>query len=88
MSPTARSLAHLRRSGYVACVVERWLPRLKVKLDVWHFADLLACHPGKREVVLVQTTTADHLAARLAKTKRQPEAAAWLAAGGKVLLHG
>ncbi len=27
MSPTARTLAHLRRLGYVATVVERWLPR-------------------------------------------------------------
>jgi hypothetical protein len=30
MSPTARSLAHLRRPSYVANVVERWLPHAGV----------------------------------------------------------
>jgi hypothetical protein len=87
-SPTSRSLAYLRRSGYITAVVERWVERLKIRMDVWHFADLLACHGERREIVLIQTTTLNNLSARIAKTRKQPESALWLAAGGRVHLHG
>jgi hypothetical protein len=51
-------------------------------------ADVLAVHPVRREIVLVQTTTADHLAHRKAKVKAVAELPGLLAAGCKVQLHG
>ncbi len=33
MTPTARSLALLRRSGYLAAVVEKWIPRINRRRD-------------------------------------------------------
>jgi len=88
MSPTARTLELLRRCGYLAEVVERWLPRVNRRRDLFRLADVLAVHPVRREIVLVQTTTADHLAHRLAKVKALPELAGLLAAGCKISLHG
>jgi hypothetical protein len=88
MTPTARSLDYLRRAGYLAVVVERWLPKAEVRSDLWHFADLLAVHPRDKQFLLVQVTTAAHVSHRLAKAKRRPELAAWLRAGGRFEAHG
>jgi hypothetical protein len=89
-SPTARSLNLLRRSGYQAAVVERWNMHVGkgIRQDLWGFADLIACHPIRQEIVLVQVTTADHVAGRLAKAKQHPQLAAWLRSGGRFAVHG
>ena len=88
MSSTARTLALMRRCGYLAAVVECWIPRINRRRDLFRFADVLAVHPVRREIALVQTTTADHLADRLAKVQGIPELPAILAAGVKVSVHG
>jgi hypothetical protein len=90
MTPTARTLDLMRRSGYLADVCERWVPvpGKNIRRDLFHAFDVLAVHPVRREVVLIQTTTADHLAHRLAKVKAVPELAGLLAAGCKIQLHG
>jgi hypothetical protein len=87
-TPTARTLTLLRRCGYLAGVVECWVPHVNRRRDLFGFADVLAVHPARREVVLVQVTTADHLAHRLAKVRAAPELLGLLAAGVKVALHG
>jgi hypothetical protein len=87
-TPTARTLALLRRRGWIAAPVERWLAGPGVRQDVWGFGDVLAAHPRERAILLVQATTAGHLAARLAKAQARPELAAWLAAGGAVQVWG
>jgi hypothetical protein len=87
-SPTARTLAYLRRGGWLAAVVESWVPGANVRRDLFGFADLLACHPRDGMFLLVQTTTADHVAHRLAKAKRRPELTLWLRAGGLFEVHG
>jgi hypothetical protein len=88
VTPTARSLAYLRACGFLAAVVERWLPHANVRKDAFGWADLLACHPVRRQVALIQVTTRSNLAARIAKTKALPDLAAWLAAGGLAWFHG
>jgi hypothetical protein len=87
MSPTARTLTLNRKSGYLCRVVETWVPRVNRRRDLFGFADVLAVHPVRREVVLIQTTTADHLAHRLAKVKAVPELPGLLAVC-KVQVHG
>jgi hypothetical protein len=81
-------LALLRRAGYLAAVVESWIPRANVRRDLFGFADVLAVHPRDRLFLLVQVTTAGHLAHRLAKAKIRPELAVWLRAGGGFEVHG
>lgn len=88
MSPTGRSLNLLRRSGYLAETVERWLPRINVRRDLFHFADVIACHAVREEIVLVQATSISNIAARLAKAQGRPELRTWLAAGGRFLVMG
>jgi hypothetical protein len=66
----------------VADVVERWIPRVNVRKDLFGVGDILAAHPRDRVILLVQATTAGHLAHRLAKAKGRPELRAWLQAGG------
>jgi hypothetical protein len=56
--------------------------------DLFGFADVLAVHPRDGLFLLVQVTTAMHLAGRLAKARRRPELAAWLRAGGRFEVHG
>jgi hypothetical protein len=86
MSPTGRSLAHLRDAGYVAEVVERWIPGANVRRDLFGFGDLLAIRAG--EVLLVQVTTGDHVAHRLAKIAEAEHVGAVRAAGIRIVVHG
>jgi hypothetical protein len=88
MSPTARTLAFLRRAGYLAAVVEHWIPGANVRKDLFGVADVLAVHPRDRLFLLVQATTADHVAHRLRKTRARPELALWLKAGGRFEVWG
>jgi hypothetical protein len=87
-TPTANTLAILRREGYLAAVVEKWIPKLNRRSDLWRFGDILAVHAQRREFLIVQTTTLGNVSSRLEKAKRQPELEQWLLAGGKFQVHG
>jgi hypothetical protein len=52
-------------------------------LDVQETGEKMVLPSGRREVALIQTTTADHLADRLTKVKATPELPGLLAAGCK-----
>jgi len=86
MTPTARSLAWLRQRGYLAGVVESWVPGANVRRDLFAFADILAAKAGE-PVLLVQTTSASNVAARLRKIQETPAAALWLQVG-RIEIHG
>jgi len=64
MTPTQRSLAHLRKLGYTCAVVEHWNPFARVRQDLFGFVDILAFHPQRQEHLFIQTTTRDNLVAR------------------------
>ena len=85
-SPTQRSLAHLRKQGYLVAVVERWNPHAGVRQDLFGVIDLLALKPGA--ILGVQTTSGDNLAARRTKALCEPKLRAWFEAGGRFVLHG
>ncbi len=82
MSPAARTLALLRKEGWQVAVVEKWLPHVHLRQDLWHFGDVLACHPKEKKFLVVQVTTVAHVAHRLAKAQARVELAVWLEAGG------
>jgi len=69
MSPTQRSLAHLKTLGYQPKVVEHWNPFAKMRQDVFG-ADILALKPGA-PVLVVQVTSGSNHAAR--RTKLEAE---------------
>lgn len=87
-SPTQRSLKLLRHEGWTVCVVEKWISQIRQRKDAFGFGDLLACRVGVPGALLVQTTTASHMAARSAKIRTTAEAGIWLAAGNRIVVHG
>jgi hypothetical protein len=84
-SPTELSLDYLRKSGYIAVVVEHWNAHAGVRQDLLGFADILAFKPG--QVVLCQTTSWENFGARISKIWKSPIAWEWLKAG-RVVVHG
>jgi hypothetical protein len=87
-SPIKRTLARLRKLGYLADIVERRLPGCFITRDLFGIADVLAAHPGECAVLLVQATTAAHVADRLRRVRGQPDLPALLAAGVRVEIWG
>ena len=87
-SPTARTLALLRKEGYVAQVVERWVPQARKRVDLFGCVDVLAMRATDKGVLGVQATSASNLAARVTKALAEPRLLTWLSAGNRFLLHG
>nr|NIN68092.1 hypothetical protein [Anaerolineae bacterium]NIN98191.1 hypothetical protein [Anaerolineae bacterium]NIQ81115.1 hypothetical protein [Anaerolineae bacterium] len=78
-------LKTLKDQGWVVAIVEKWNPHVKVRQDLFGFADLLAIREG--EIAAIQVTAAA-VAARVTKIKAEPKAKTWLRAGGKIYVHG
>lgn len=85
-SPTQRTIAALKRRGYTCGITEHWNPHVKRRNDLFGFADLIAIKRGR--IVAVQATSGTNTSARVAKIKDEPRAAAWLEAGGLILVIG
>lgn len=85
-SPTSRSLEHLRKQGYVAQVVEKWIPAVKRRQDLYGFIDILAIRDN--EVVGVQATSGDNVAARVRKIGEHELVGQVRRAGIRILVHG
>lgn len=86
MTPTARSLAHLRNEGWVCEVVEHRPKHTGRTRDLFGVADILALRPG--QTLAVQTTTAANVAARVTKVQASPWLPVMLAAGWTFRCHG
>lgn len=76
-SPTQRSLKLLREEGYLAEVVERWVPGARIRSDLFGFGDILAIGPtpvdhGPADLLIVQTTSDSNVSARVKKIKGAP----------------
>ena len=86
MTPTQRTLELLRKEGFTACVVEKWIPMRKIRKDAFGFGDVLAMHPGFEGyggLWLLQVTSGDNHAARLTKATALPELKTWIISGGR-----
>lgn len=88
MSPTARSLDRLRRLGYLADTVERWIAQAGVKRDLFGCIDLVAIKEGEAGVLGVQATSIDHVSHRLEKARALPALAVWLRASNRFEVWG
>lgn len=88
MSPTQRSLALLRSEGFIADVCERWVPGANVRRDLFGLGDILAFHPVRRVIMLVQTTTRSNLATRRKKADALKAMTGWTQSGGEIEFHG
>lgn len=88
MSPTSRSLAHLRSLGYIAEVVEKTVPRTFIKKDFLGIFDILAIHPKAPGILGVQTTSTSNVSARAKKMLASPNLDLWTNAGCEAVIHG
>jgi hypothetical protein len=88
MTPTARTLAHLRRLGFTAARVEVYIPAVRQHRDLFGIGDVLGVHPRDRAVLLIQATTDAHVANRLRRVQARPELPLLLAAGVAVEVWG
>jgi hypothetical protein len=75
VSPTGRTLNHPRSLGFTVAVVEKWVPRIERRRDLWGFGDVLAVHPRDGLFLIVEATSACNVAHRLDKAKHRPELA-------------
>ena len=68
-SPTARTLAWARKQGWIAGVVEKWIPQTKQRKDLFGCIDLICIDPKMNRVFGIQATTGANLSSRLEKAK-------------------
>lgn len=87
MTPTQRTLALLKSSGWTCAVVERWNPHARIRQDLFGFADLLAMKAGYTPK-LIQVTSGSNVAARVAKIIAEPRALLALRSGFAIEVHG
>jgi hypothetical protein len=85
-SPTQRSLAFLRKEGYLCNITEHYNPFSHTRQDLFNFIDVLAIK--ENEILAVQTTSAVNSSARVKKILALLSAKAWLESGGKIIVHG
>jgi hypothetical protein len=64
-SPTQLTLKWLRDEGYLAEVVEKWLPGANIRKDLWGWCDIVAIREG--ETVAVQCTSWDNISSSVQK---------------------
>jgi len=86
VTPTQRSLKHLRDLGYLAGVVERWNPHSRTRHDLFGVLDLVAV--GNGETIGVQTTSASNVSARVKKITDSDALPELRASGWRLVVHG
>lgn len=87
MTPTERTLRECRKRGWVCDVTERWLPKTRVRKDLFGFGDVLAMTEQNGSLI-IQTTTTGNMTARVRKIKRLDTARAWLSRGNDIEVWG
>lgn len=87
-SPATRSLAHLRKLGYTAQVVERYNMYARVRIDLFGFIDICCIKDGENGVLGIQTTSTSNFSARVAKCLALPTVKTWLLANNRLEIHG
>ena len=88
MTPTAKTLTHLRQLGFVAAPCERFIAAVQRSRDLFGIGDVIGFHPRDRLALLVQCTTAAHVADRLNRIRQRPELPLLLRAGLTIEVWG
>ena len=86
MSPTQRSLKHLRDQGYRVAIVEHWNAHARIRQDLFGFIDLLAIRGS--ETLAVQTTSRGNVSARVQKIADSEAVIDVRRAGWRIVVHG
>ena len=87
VSPTQRSLEHMRSLGYVCQVVERWNPFAKRRIDLFSCVDILCLGPDG-DTVGIQATSHSNVSSRVTKIANSEHVGAIRKCGWRLLVHG
>ena len=85
-SPTALSLAHLRKTCDAVQVVEKWNPHARIRQDLFGFIDIVAIRD--QETIAVQSTSWTNVSSRVAKIAESPLVGFVRQAGWQIIVHG
>jgi hypothetical protein len=86
MSPTQRTLKHLRKTYPLVQVVEKWIPQARRRVDLFGIIDVVAV--SETEIVGVQATSGSNVSSRIAKINDSAALPILRKAGFRVLVHG
>jgi len=86
ISPTQRSLKHLREAGYLCQVTEHWNQWARVRQDLFGFIDILAIRDA--EILAVQACIRSDVATRATKIANHPNVGAVRKAGIRIEVWG
>ncbi len=87
MTPTQRSLALLRKTGYRVAITEHWNAHAHCRQDLFGFVDLIAICPTEKPLA-IQTTTRGNANARVEKILALPVTVDVLKGGFAIHVHG
>lgn len=91
-SPTARTLTECRKRGWPCQVVEKWIPMVKRRVDLFGCIDLIAVVPASPHnesyILGIQATSDPNVASRVTKAKAEPKLRDWMLAGGRFAVWG
>lgn len=85
-SPTQRTLAEMRKRGYLSAVVERWNSHARIRQDLFGLIDVICLGDG--ETIAVQTTSGSNVSDRIRKIAESDKVAEIRKAGWKIVVHG
>jgi carbonic anhydrase len=85
-SPTQLSLEQLRNDGWLAEVVEKWIPGANIRKDLWGWTDIVALRDS--ETLAVQTTSYSNISARVNKITESDTISQVRKAGWSIQVHG
>lgn len=85
-SPTQLSLEYLRKDGWLAEVVEKWIPGANIRKDLWGWCDIVALKDGV--TLAVQTTSLSNISARAKKIAESETISEVRKANWSIHLHG
>lgn len=86
MTPSQRSIKHLRDDGYQVANVESYNAFTKRKNDLFGCIDLLCI--GNGETLAVQVTSKSNMSARVKKIEESEALPEMLRSGWRVIVHG
>lgn len=78
VSPTQRALAHCRKQGWIAQVVEHWNQYANIRQDLFGVIDLIVLDGEGGGPLGVQVTSGSNVSSRIHKAQEEPRLRAWI----------
>jgi len=87
-SPTTRTLALLKKEGYLSAIAEKYNSFIKRRFDLYGFIDVVGIKATEKGVLGIQATSGSNISARIKKSVAIPALKVWLQAGNRFEVWG